>query len=311
MSMPHTGGWIVFSVLILVMLALDLGVFNRRPHAVKSKEALRWTTLWLVISLLFALGLYLTEGPEHSLQFLTGYFIEKSLSLDNVFVFVTVFQYFSIPLIYQHRVLFYGILGAILMRGLFIWAGLEVLKLFSWVFYIFGLFLIFTALKMMRMNHDNRSLQNNSLIKYLKNHLPVSESLHGQKFFVVEKGKRLITPLFLSLIFIELSDVLFALDSVPAIFAITTDPFLVYTSNIFAILGLRSLYFVLAHIIPKFRYLKTGLSLILLFIGSKLMVHQFFPIPTILSLAVIISILALSIVISYVRLPRAFQKGKK
>lgn len=294
----NTYGWLIFACVTFSLLYIDLFFLNRNTTH-QTRHALIWSGIWLGISLIFAAGIYVTQGVKPGTEFLTGYVVEKSLSLDNIFVFIMVFKYFQIPPHLQQRVLSYGIIGAIVMRAFFIWGGIEILERFTWVFYIFGFFLIITALKMLK-SHEEDTLHE-GMIKFLTRYLPVSNQLHGQRFFVRIDQKWFITPLMVSLIFIELTDVLFALDSVPAIFAITTDPFIIYTSNIFAILGLRSLYFVLQDFIPKFHYLKTGLSIILFFIGVKLVGHHFISIPISWSLGFILMVLLGSVGLSYVK----------
>lgn len=293
--------WVGFILLILVFLLIDLGIFHRRTHAVGIKEALIWAAVWFGLAMLFNAWIYFEFGQDIALQFFTGYLIEKSLSVDNLFVFLLIFTAFSIPAVYQHRILFWGILGAIIMRGLFIGLGSALIEHFEWVFYIFGAILIYGAYRM-QFNKEEKFDPNASKIVWLvRKIIPVSPKIHGQRFFTKENGRFAITVLLLTLIVIELTDVVFAFDSIPAIFGITTDPFIVFTSNIFAILGLRSLYFVLAAIAGMFEYLKTGLAIILLFIGVKLLVRQVYHIPTMISLIVIVFVLTVSIVASIVR----------
>jgi tellurite resistance protein TerC len=296
--------WVLFNVFVLGLLALDLGVFHRNDHAVSMKEASIWTVVWISISLLFNLGVYLYAGPEPALQFLTGYLIEKSLSVDNIFVFVVLFSYFNVPVIYQHRVLFWGILGALIMRGILIGVGAFLITQFHWVIYIFGAFLIFTGIRMAVQKDEHVEVESNGVVKLLRRVMPVTTSYHGHDFFVRQAGKLFATPLFVVLLVVETTDLVFALDSIPAIFAVTTDPFLVYTSNVFAILGLRSLYFLLAEVVTKFRFLKIGLSAILVFVGVKMLIEGFYHIPIVASLVVIASILTISIVASLL-LPEA------
>ena len=296
--------WILFNVFVLGLLALDLGVFHRKDHAVGIKEASIWTVVWISISLLFNLGIYFYAGPEPALQFLTGYLIEKSLSVDNIFVFVMLFSYFNVPVIYQHRVLFWGIIGALIMRGALIGVGAFLIAQFHWVIYIFGAFLIFTGIRMAVQKDEHVDVEANGVVKLLRRVMPVTTNYHGHDFFVRNAGKLFATPLFVVLLIVETTDLIFALDSIPAIFAVTRDPFLVYTSNVFAILGLRSLYFLLAEVVTKFRFLKLGLSAILVFVGVKMLIVDIFHIPIVLSLGVIASILAISIIASLV-LPEA------
>ena len=290
--------WIIFNVFVLAMLALDLGVFHRHDHAVTMKEASIWTVVWISLALLFNLGLYFYAGPEPALQFLTGYLIEKSLSVDNIFVFVMLFSYFQVPVIYQHRVLFWGILGALIMRGILIGVGAFLIAQFHWVIYVFGAFLIFTGIRMGVQKDEHVDVESNAMVNLLRRFMPITQNYHGHDFFVRQAGRLFATPLFVVLLIVETTDLIFALDSIPAIFAVTTDPFLVYTSNVFAILGLRSLYFLLAEVVTKFRFLKIGLSAILIFVGVKMVIVDIYHIPIALSLGVIAAILAISIIAS-------------
>lgn len=290
--------WIIFNIFVLAMLALDLGVFHRDDHAVTMKEASIWTVVWISLALLFNAGIYFYAGTEPALQFLTGYLIEKSLSVDNIFVFVMLFSYFNVPVIYQHRVLFWGILGALVMRGILIGVGAYLIAQFHWVIYIFGAFLIFTGIRMAMQKDEHVDVESNGVVKLLRRVMPITQNYHGHDFFVRNAGRLFATPLFVVLLIVETTDLIFALDSIPAIFAVTTDPFLVYTSNVFAILGLRSLYFLLAEVITKFRFLKLGLSAILIFVGVKMLIVEFYHVPILFSLGVIASILVISIVAS-------------
>lgn len=290
--------WVGFNVFVLVLLALDLGVFHRRDHAVGMKEAAIWTVVWISISLLFNLGVYFYAGPTPALQFLTGYLIEKSLSVDNIFVFVMLFSYFKVPAVYQHRVLFWGILGALIMRGILIGVGAFLISQFHWVIYIFGVFLVFTGVRMAVQKDEHVDVESNGVVKLLRRVMPITQTYHGHDFFLRQAGRIFATPLFVVLLIVETTDLIFALDSIPAIFAVTTDPFLVYTSNVFAILGLRSMYFLLAEVVTKFRFLKLGLSAILAFVGVKMLIVDVFHIPIVVSLVVIASILTISIVAS-------------
>ena len=281
------------------MLALDLGVFNRKAHAVTLREAGAWTALWVTLALLFNVGLYVVAGPQAGLEFLTGYLIEYSLSVDNIFVFVLIFSAFKVPAKYQHRVLFWGILGALIMRGAMIALGVVLISRFHWIIYGFGAFLVFAGIRMFFSDEeDTVDLENNTVLRLVKRLVPVTDGYREQKFVVREAGHRMVTPLFLVLVLIEVTDVIFAVDSIPAIFAITQDPFIVYTSNIFAILGLRSLYFLLAGIIDRFIYLRYGLAVVLTFVGVKMLLVDVFHIPTIVSLGVIVGTLAVSIIAS-------------
>ncbi|MFC1543778.1 TerC/Alx family metal homeostasis membrane protein [Gemmatimonadota bacterium] len=306
--------WIGFNLFVLGLLALDLGVFNRRSHVITPREALAWTAFWVVLALAFnVLVFYLYEhhwfgvgleigheltGKQAALQFLTGYVVEKSLSLDNVFVIALIFVYFRVPLGYQHRVLFWGILGALILRGVMILGGAALINRFDWTVYVFGAFLIVTSVKLLIVRHDNLEPENNPLVRLARRVYPVTKDFEGLRFFSRVGTKRAITPLFLALIVVESTDVLFAVDSIPAIFAVTRDPFLVYTSNVFAILGLRSLYFALAGVMDRFRYLKMSLVFVLAFVGVKMLLSHHHPIPTPVSLAVIAGILSIGILAS-------------
>ncbi len=286
------------------MLAVDLGIFHRKAHTVSVKEAAIWSAVWISLSLLFNLGLYFWLGSEVALQFFTGYVIEKSLSVDNIFVFVLIFSAFAVPAVYQHRVLFWGILGALVMRGALIVAGAALLEQFHWIIYVFGAFLIFTGIRMALHRDEEMHPENNPLLKILRRRLPVTATYEGDHFWVRRAGKLMITPLLLVLVLVESTDLIFAVDSIPAIFAVTTDPFIVYTSNVFAILGLRSLYFLLAGVIDKFHYLKLGLAAVLTFVGVKMVLVDIYHIPTPVSLAVIVGLLTIAVVASLVRARR-------
>jgi tellurite resistance protein TerC len=290
--------WVGFNIFVLGLLALDLGVFHRKDHAVGMREASIWTVVWISLALLFNAGIYFFAGPEPALQFLTGYLIEKSLSVDNIFVFVMLFSYFNVPVIFQHRVLFWGILGALIMRGILIGVGAFLIAQFHWVIYIFGAFLVFTGIRMAMQKDETVEVESNAVVKLLRRVMPVTQQYRGHSFFVRESGRLFATPLFVVLLVVETTDLIFALDSIPAIFAVTTDPFLVYTSNVFAILGLRSLYFLLAEVVNKFRFLKMGLSAILVFVGIKMLIAEIYHVPILMSLSVIASILAISIAAS-------------
>lgn len=293
--------WLLFTVFILGMLALDLGIFHRRPHEVRTKEALAWSMFWIFCALSFNFLVYLLEGSDKSLEFLTAYLIEKSLSLDNIFVFVLIFSSFSVPLIYQHRILFWGILGALIMRGIMIGLGTSLIHHFHWVIYIFGAFLLYTAVRTAMHHIPGEDITENPLLEKVRKVIPVTRELHGRHFFTRQSGRLMATPLFLVLVFVEFSDVLFAVDSIPAILAISTDPFIVFTSNIFAILGLRSLYFVVANLMPQFYYLQHGLSTILGFVGAKMLLSDIYQIPTVTSLVIIVVVLIVSVVASMLR----------
>jgi tellurite resistance protein TerC len=290
--------WILFNAFVLGMLALDLGVFHRRAHVIRAKEAAIWTGVWVTLALVFALGLYVWQDAQTALTFLTGYVIEESLSVDNIFVIVMIFSYFGVPKQYQHRVLFWGIIGALLMRGSFISLGSLLLQRFHWIIYLFGALLIVTGIRMAIRHDEKFDAEKNPVYKLARRSLPFTTEYDGQKFFTLDNGRRVATPLFLVLLMVEFTDLIFAVDSIPAIFAVTTDPFIVYTSNIFAILGLRSLYFLLAGVVGKFHLLKYGLAVILVFVGAKMMADRFVTVPILVSLAVIVGVLMTSIIAS-------------
>ena len=291
------GMWIGFNVFVLAMVALDLGVFHRKAHAVGLKEAGAWSVVWVALALAFNAWIWLVWGREAGLQFLTGYLIEKSLSVDNIFVFVLLFGFFAVPARLHHRVLFWGILGALVMRGAFIAAGSYVLEQFHWVLYLFGAMLVLTGLKMLR-RQSSFSPADNPVVRWLRRWLPMTDHYHGERFWVRERGRWLATPLFLVLVLVEASDLLFAIDSIPAIFAVTREPFLVFTANVFAILGLRSMYFLLADVVHRFIYLKVGLAVVLVFVGLKMLIMDVYQIPVVMSLLVILGVMAGSIVAS-------------
>jgi tellurite resistance protein TerC len=287
--------WTVFSAFVLGMLALDLGVFSRKPHEVHSKEALTWSAIWIALAMLFNGWIWARFGSEKALEFLTGYVIEKALSVDNIFVFVVLFSAFAVPKIYQHRVLFWGVIGAIVMRAIFIGLGAALLARFHWVIYVFGAILIFTGVRLLIGGDAEPHPERNPIYRGLRRFIPAVPEYHGKKFWIVQNGRRYATPLLLVLLAIEATDVIFAVDSIPAIFAITEDPFIVYTSNIFAILGLRALYFLLAGVIDKFHFLKIGLATVLLFVGAKMVLAHWIDVPVIVSLIVIAGILGGSV----------------
>jgi tellurite resistance protein TerC len=294
--------WAGFIVCVLFFLALDLGVFHRKSHVVKFKEALAWTGLWITLAVLF--GLVIAPALVHdwqlqqTVEFITGYVIELSLSMDNVFVIAIIFTHFAVPERYQHRVLFWGILGALIMRGLMIWLGVELITRFEWLLIALGAFLVFSGLKMIFTKDKEADPEKNIAVRLTRKIFPVSTEFNGQKFLTKLNGRTALTPLALVLVLVETTDLIFALDSIPAIFAVTRDAFIVFTSNVFAILGLRSLYFVLAGAIQYFRYLKVGLSIVLVFIGLKMMLVNYLHIPTPLSLGVVVLIIAGSILLS-------------
>lgn len=290
--------WVGFTVFVLGMLALDLGVFHREAHVVSIKEAAIWSVAWVVLSLTFNVLVYWQIGAQAGLQFLAGYLIEKSLSVDNIFVFVLIFSYFGVPAKYQHRVLFWGILGALVMRAIFIAVGAALLATFHWAIFVFGGFLILTGIRMAFHQDEEIHPEANPIVRLFRRLMPVTSTYEGQRFFVRHAGTLMATPLFVVLLLVESTDLLFALDSIPAIFAITDDPFLVYTSNVFAILGLRAMYFLLAGVMDKFRYLKMGLAIILVYVGFKMVLSEWYHIPTGISLGIIAFVLAIAVLIS-------------
>ena len=290
--------WIAFNVFVLGMLAIDLGIFHRKAHTVSIKEASIWSAVWILLALVFNLGIYFVWGQDKALEFLTGYVIEKSLSVDNLFVFLMIFQYFATPAIYQHRILFWGIVGALFMRAIFIVTGAALLENFHWMIYVFGAFLIITGIKMLLQGDHKLDPQKNPVVRLFQRWIPLTNEYQGQRFFVRKEGKINATLLMLVLVVVETTDVIFAVDSIPAIFAITRDPFIVYTSNVFAILGLRALYFMLAGVMEMFVYLKVGLSFVLCFVGAKMLIVDLYKIPIGASLGVVGGILILSVVVS-------------
>ena len=292
------GGFIAF---VIAMLALDLGVFHRKAHEVKFKEALGWSVAWISLALLFNVGVWWKFGPEPGMQFLTGYLIEKSLSVDNIFVFVIIFSALRIPALYQHRVLFWGILSALVLRAAMIFAGVAMLERFHWLIYVFGAFLILTGVKLFLQRNKDEHPEDGVIMRFARRTIPSTDRFDGHHFFTKDNGRWLATPLFMALLLVEASDVIFALDSIPAIFAVTRDPFIVFTSNIFAILGLRSLFFLLAGAVEKFSYLKVGLSGVLIFVGAKMALVDFVKIPPAVSLAIIGAMLVASIVASLIK----------
>lgn len=291
--------WIVFTVAVVALLVVDLLVFNREPHEISIEEATWWSIFWIALALAFNVGVWVVWGSTHGATFLAGYLLEKALSVDNLFVFSILFTYFGIPSRYQHRVLFWGIFGALVMRGLMIFAGVALVQQFEWVFYIFGAFLVMTGGRMLTRDDTATDPSENRVLQFLRRHLPVTPNLHEEHFFISKNGVWAVTPLFLVLVMIELTDLVFALDSIPAVLGITQEPFIVYTSNVMAILGLRALYFVLGAAIRRFKYLDHGVSIVLIFIGSKMIVEQLgLHVPLTLSLAVIIGVLVGSTLLS-------------
>jgi tellurite resistance protein TerC len=303
----QTALFIAFNVGVLAVLAIDLGIFNRKAHAATVKEAAIWSSVWITLSLGFAGVVYMQMGRQPMLEFVTGYLIEYSLSIDNIFVIVLIFSYFRIPDKYQHRVLFWGIIGALVMRGAMIAAGAFLIERFHWIIYVFGAFLVFTGIRMASHDETDIEPEANPILRLVRRLLPVTHDYRGQHFFVKESPKRgepvtlMATPLFVVLVLVETTDLIFAVDSIPAIFAVTRDPFLVYTSNVCAILGLRSLYFLLAGVIHKFQYLKLGLAVVLTFVGVKMLIGGVYEIPILVSLLVIFLVLMTSIVVSILR----------
>ena len=302
-------GWIWFNVAVLAILALDLGVLHRKSSKVSLKEAAIWSGVWVALSLCFALAIYRNMGKESGLEFLTGYLIEYALSVDNIFVFVLIFSYFKVPEKYQHRVLFWGIIGALVLRGVMIVAGSALVTRFAWTLYIFGAFLVFTGIRMALQKDDAAyNAERDPVLRLARKLIPVTPDYRGDKFFVKEPDKTgrmrfAATPLFIVLIIVDTTDIIFATDSIPAIFAVTRDPFIVYTSNICAVLGLRALYFLLASVVDKFVYLKLGLSLVLVFIGAKMLLEPFLHIPIIAALGVVGLVLG-SAILASVKWPR-------
>jgi tellurite resistance protein TerC len=306
--MPHTPHttvdpifWLGFTLVIVFLLLIDLGVFNKKAHTVKTKEALGWYLVWVTLAAIFNIGIYRFLGSQRALEFLTGYLIEQALSVDNIFVFLVIFQYFAVPPMLQRGVLFWGILGAIIMRIVFILAGAALLHAFHWMIYVMGAFLIFTGFKLIRHDGVDVDPEKNLLVRIVRRIFPVVCEYREQSFFVREGGRLCATMLFLVLVAVEATDVAFAIDSIPAIFAVTDDPFIVYTSNIFAILGLRSLFFLLSGVMGKFHYLQVGLAMVLMFVGLKMVMSGVYKIPIGMSLVVVATLLAGSVVASLLR----------
>lgn len=292
--------WILFAVFIIAMLALDLGVVNRKAHVIKMKEALLWTSFWVTLAIIFGVGVYYFYGHIKSMEFFAAYLIEYSLSIDNLFVFMLIFRYFGVPHAYEHKALFWGILLALMTRAAFIFAGVALINAFSWVMYIFGAFLIYTGIKMALNKQTEVHPDKNIALRLLRYLMPVSKQFSGAKFFVVKRGIRFATPMLAVLLALETTDILFAVDSIPAVLAISKDPFIIYTSNVFAILGLRSLFFAISGLMKLFHLLHYGLAAILTFVGVKMLIEDFFHVPVVASLMVIASILAVSIISSLV-----------
>jgi len=296
--------WGVFNLFVLGMLVLDLAVFHRKAHEIRVREALLWSAFWIMLALLFNLGVYYFRGSEDALEFLTGYLLEKSLSVDNIFVFIMIFTYFRVPYVHQHKVLFWGILGALIMRATFILLGVTLIQKFHWIIYVMGAFLIVTGFKMATQKDEEINPERNPVLRLFRRLMPVTDAYEGDRFFVRRAGRIAATPLFVVVLIVETTDVIFAVDSIPAILAITLDPFIVYTSNVFAILGLRALYFALAGVVRLFHYLPYGLSLILVFVGVKMLLVDIYKIPIGIALGTVAAILAISIIASLLFPPK-------
>ncbi len=290
--------WALFNLFILAMLALDLGIAARRNRPLTLPEALGWSAFWVSLAVLFGVGVYFWRGGEAALQFATGFIIEESLSVDNLFVFLMLFSYFKVPPVHQHRVLFWGILGAIVFRTIFIFVGVALIERFHWILYVFGAFLVYTGWKMATKKEEEIDPDKNPVLKWIRSWLPVTPTYHGKAFFVRQEGRLFATPLFIVLLTVEMTDVIFAVDSIPAVLAISSDPFIIYTSNVFAILGLRSLFFALSGMMGLFHLLNYGLSVILIFVGTKMLISSFYTIPIGVSLGVVVATLAISIIAS-------------
>ncbi len=300
--------WISFGLGVFALLALDLGVFQRTAHEVKVKEAMVWSVIWIALALIFNAGIYFARGSDAALKFLAGYILEKSLSVDNLFVFLLIFRYFHVPKIYQHKVLFWGIAGALIMRALFIAGGIALLHYFEWVIYIFGLFLVFTGIKLWTEKDKEIHPEKNPVLILFRRLMPVTQSYEKDKILVKRDNRLYATPLLIVLLVVESTDVIFAIDSIPAVLAITTDPFIVYTSNVFAILGLRALYFALAGMMELFHHLHYGLAAILILVGIKMLISHYYKVPTGIALGTIGAILAVSIIAS-IRWPKIETKS--
>src|ERR671924_658097 len=300
----HVLLWIVFNLFVVAMLALDLGVFHRTAHVIHIREALVWCALWMALALLFNLGVYVRLGSEMALEFLTGYLLEKSLSVDNIFVFLMIFTYFRVPYLHQHKVLFWGILGALLMRALFILTGITLIQKFHWIMYVMGGFLVLTGIRMALHKDAEINPERNPVLKLFRRVVPVTENYEDGRFFLRRSGRLFATPLFIVVLVVETTDVVFAVDSIPAILAITLDPFIVYTSNVFAILGLRALYFALAGVMQLFHYLPYGLSFILAFVGVKMLLVDIYKIPIGMALGTVAAVLVISVIASILFPPK-------
>lgn len=307
--MEHSWMWILFAVLVVGSLTLDLAIFHRKAQVISPKKAALWSIGWVSLALLFGAGIFFTAGTDKGIQFLTGYLIEWSLSVDNLFVFLVIFTYFGVPATFQHRVLFWGILGAVVMRGIFIVIGVTLLAHFHWVSYVLGIFLVYTGFRLVRQSEKELQPDQTFFVRLARRLFPITPTYEGERFFTTRDGRRWATPLFIVLVCIEATDLAFAVDSIPAILAITRDPFIVYTSNVFAILGLRALYFVLAAIMGLFRFLRYGLSAVLVFVGVKMLIADAYAIPALASLAVIAFVLTVSVVVSILAPAQAVEAG--
>jgi tellurite resistance protein TerC len=299
--------WFAFNLFILIALALDLGVFHRKPHKIKLKEAALWSGIWIFLATLFGIGVWYWSGAQRGLEYFTGYIIEKALSVDNLFVFLVIFRLYHVEERIQHRVLAWGIIGALIMRGILIAVGAELVSKFQWVLVLFGAFLIYTGIRMLQTREKDVHYEKNPLFRFASRHLPVTKTYQGERFVVKEAGRRMFTPLFLVLLIVEITDVTFAVDSIPAIFGITQDAFIVYTSNVFAILGLRALYFLLADVLEYFRYLSVGLAAVLIFVGGKMIADLWLHISVTMSLGIVATLLIAAMLFSLVqpRKPRS------
>ncbi|MCF8054573.1 MAG: TerC family protein [Deltaproteobacteria bacterium] len=298
MLISQTTEWIIFGAIVVFLLYLDLRVGHRKAHQISLKEALLWSLLWIICGLTFGVGVYYINGPTKGWEFITGFLLEKSLSVDNLFVFLLIFRYFHIPRQYEYHALFWGIIGAIIIRAVFIFAGVALVEQFNWIIYLFGAFLIYTAVKMAMAKDKEIHPEQNPLIKFLRRFIPITHEYHSTKLFIKRNKRYVATPLFVIICMLMTMDVMFAIDSIPAIIAITRDPFIIYTSNVFALMGLRSLFFALAGLLRAFHYLHYGLSVLLFYIGVKMLISWFFHIPTLLSLGVIIFILSVAVLAS-------------
>lgn len=296
----QTTMWLGFAVIMTSMFIIDLGMFSRKSHEIRFREALSWTLVWVSLALAFNVWIYFSMGPVKALEFFTGYLIEESLSVDNLFVFIMIFSYFHVPKAYQPKILKWGILGALAMRGVFILVGIGLIERFHWMVYLFGGILVFTGIKMAFGGDEKIDPEKNLLVRLVRKVVPITKRIRSDRFFISRKGVRAATPLFLALVVVESSDVIFAVDSIPAVLAVTRDPFIVYTSNVFAIMGLRSLYYLLANVMEMFAYLKLGISFILAFVGAKMLLADVYPVPIFFSLGVIVGVLTISIAMSVI-----------